>query len=121
MAHLVRTTIDELAMLADELEMNGIVRFSTEDPDELSYYNLSPSEYNLIYKSKIFYESDYVITIGLLDGHCTMSKDIYILANGNVDDEDSRIDGITTFILEYYEEYMKKNKSNDVYLIVDWM
>ena len=119
MSYLVETTFNELALLADELELNDRVAFSTEDPDELKHYNLNPCEYNLIYKSKLLYESDYVITIGLIDGHCTVAKDIYILANGDIDDEDARVDGIQEFIEEYYQKYMKKNKNEKVYLIVD--
>ena len=119
MSYLVRTTFDELAAFVDELELNDRVIFSTEDPDELEYYKLQPCEYNLIYKSKLLYEDDYVITIGLIDGHCTIAKDIYILSNGNVDDEDSRIDGIKSFIEEYYEKYMPKNKNGYIYLIVN--
>lgn len=119
MAYLVKTTLYELATLADELELNDKIVFTTEDPDELEYYHLEPCQYNLIYKSNIFYESDYVITIGLINGHCTIAKDIYILSNGNIDDEDSRIDGIEEFLEEYYEKYMEKNNNNNVYLIVD--
>lgn len=119
MSYLVKTTFDEIATLTDELELNDRVIFSTEDPDELEYYNLQPCQYNVIYKSKLLYESDYVITIGLIDGHCTVAKDIYILANGNIDDEDSRIEGIKEFIEEYYLKYMAKNKHDNVYLIVD--
>lgn len=119
MAHLVKTTFDELSALADELEMNDRVVFTTEDPDELEYYKLQPCKYNLIYKSKLLYESDYVITIGLINGHCTIAKDIYILSKGNVNDEDSRIDGIKEFIEEYYEKYMEKNKNGYIYLILD--
>lgn len=117
MAYLVRTTFDELAMLADELELNDSIAFSTEDPEELAYYELNPCKYNLIYKSKLLYEKDYVITIGLMDGCCTVAKDINILANGNVDDDDDRIDGILEFLEEYYEKYMEKNKNGYVYLI----
>ena len=119
MAYLARTTFDELAALADELELNDKVIFSTEDPEELTYYNLQPCKYNLIYKSKLLYESDYVITIGLIDGHCTVAKDIYILTDGNIDDEDCRIEGIKNFVEEYYEKYMPKNKNGNVYLILD--
>lgn len=119
MSYLARTTFDELAALADELELNDRVIFSTEDPEELAYYNLEPCKYNLIYKSKLLYESDYVITIGLIDGHCTVAKDIYILSNGNINDEDSRIDGIKDFLEEYYEKYMEKNKDGNIYLILN--
>lgn len=119
MARLIRTTFDELASFADELELNDRVIFTTEDPDELAYYKLQPCKYNLIYKSKLLYESDYVITIGLINGHCTVAKDIYILSDGNIDDEDYRIDGIKEFIEEYYEKYMEKNENGAVYLIVD--
>ena len=117
MAYLIRTTFDELAALTDELEMNDSIAFSTEDPEELTYYNLEPCKYNLIYKSKLLYEDDYVITIGLINGHCTVAKDIYILANGNINDEDSRVDGIKEFIEDYYDKYMQKNKNGYVYLI----
>lgn len=117
MAYLVKTTFDELAALADDLPLNDNIAFSTEDPAELKYYGLEPCQYNLIYKSKLLYESDFVITIGLINGHCTVAKDIYILSNGNIDDEDSRINGIKEFLEEYYEKYMKKNKDGYVYLI----
>ena len=119
MSYLTKTTFYELAALTDELELNDRIIFSTEDPDELAYYKLDPCKYNLICKLNLFYESDYVIAIGLIDGHCTVAKDIYILANGDVDDEESRIDGIQEFIKEYYDKYMTKNKYDDVYLIMN--
>lgn len=119
MSYLAKTTFEELAALTDELELNDRVIFTTEDPEELANYDLQPCQYNLIYKSKLLYESDYVIIIGLLDGHQTIAKDIYILSNGNVDDEESRIDGIQDFIEEYYEKYMEKNKDGNVYLIIN--
>lgn len=119
MSYLTRTTFDEIAALIDEMEINNRIIFSTEDPEELAYYNLEPCKWNLIYKSKLLYESDYVIIIGLMDGHCTIAKDIYILSNGNVDDEDSRIEGITKFLKEYYENYMVKNKDGNVYLVMN--
>lgn len=119
MSYLMRTTFDELASLADEMDMNSNIVFSTEDPDELAHYKLEPCKYNLIHKSKLLNESDYVITVGLLYGHCTMSKDIFILSGGNVDDEDSRIDGIKDFIKEYYDKYMEKNMNDSLYLIID--
>lgn len=119
MSYLTRTTFDEIAALIDEMEINNRIIFSTEDPEELAYYNLEPCKWNLIYKSKLLYESDYVIIIGLMDGHCTIAKDIYILSNGNVDDEDSRIEGITKFLEEYYENYMVKNKDGNVYLVMN--
>ena len=119
MSRLIRTTFDELAALADEMEINDRIVFSTEDPKELEYYKLLPCEYNLIYKSKLLYEENYVIVIGLLNGRRTVAKDIFILSNGNVDDEDSRIDGIKSFVEEYYNKYMNKNKDGFLYLIVD--
>ena len=118
MIYLSKTTLDELAMLTDELQLNDSIVFTTEDPDELKRYNLQPCKHNIIHKSNMLYESDYVITIGLINGHCTIAKDIYILSNGNVDDEDCRIDGIRDFLEEYYEKYMEKNKNGDVYLIL---
>ncbi|MBR4927633.1 MAG: hypothetical protein IKY98_04830 [Alphaproteobacteria bacterium] len=119
MSYLSRTTLDEIAALADEMELNDRIVFTTEDPDELKYYKLQPCEYNLIYKTKLLYESDYVIIIGRIDGNCTIAKDISILTNGNINDEDSRIDGIKNFLEEYYEKYMEKNKDDYVYLILD--
>ena len=119
MSYLEKTTCYELAVLADELELNDRIIFSTEDPDELQHYKLQPCQYNLIYKTKLLYESDYVIVIGILDGNCTIAKDINILADGNVEDEDARIDGIMELIEEYYNKYMPKNKDLSIYLIVD--
>ena len=34
MSYLVETTFNELALLADEMELNDKVIFSTEDPEE---------------------------------------------------------------------------------------
>lgn len=119
MSYLSKTTFVELATLVDELELNDSIVFSTEDPKELAHYKLNPCKYNVIFKSKLLYESDYVITIGLIDGHCTVAKDIYILTDGNIDDEDIRIDGIQEFIKEYYEKYMPKNKDKNIYLVVN--
>ncbi len=117
MSYLQKTTFDELAALADEMELNDKLIFSTEDPDELKYYNLQPCKYNVICKTNLLYESDYVVVIGLLNGHCTVAKDIYILTDGNIDDEDARIDGIKQFIKEYYHAYMPKNKNQYVYIV----
>lgn len=117
MSNLIRTTLCELATLADEMEINERIIFTTEDPDELKHYNLEPCQYNLIYKSKLFYEEDYVIIIGRINGHHTMAKDIYILSNGNINSEDDRIDGIEKFLEEYYEKYMDKNKYDYIYII----
>lgn len=117
MSYLVRTTLYEIAAMADEMDIDDTIIFSTEDPDELEHYKLQPCKWNVIKKSKLLYESDYVVIIGLIDGHCTIAKDIYILTDGNINDEDSRIDGIKEFLDEYYEQYMIKNKDNHVYLI----
>lgn len=117
MSYLNRTTFDEIAAMIDEKEMNDCIVFSSEDPNELARYNLKPCKYNLIYKSKLLDENDYVIIIGLLNGHCTIAKDIYILTNGNVNDEDVRIEGIKEFIEEYYNTYMMKNKNGHIYLV----
>ena len=119
MSYLVETTLDELAAMADELELNDKIIFTSEDPNELKYYKLQPCKYNLIYKSRLLYESDYVVTIGLMNGHYTVAKDIYILSGGNIEDEDSRIDGIKEFLEEYYNKYMEKNKYNKIYLILN--
>jgi hypothetical protein len=117
MSFLTRTTFYELAALTDELDLDDQIVFSTEDPEELASYNLRPCHFNLICKTKLLWESDYTIVIGLIDGHCTVAKDIYILSNGQIDDEDSRIDGIEEFIKEYYEKYLEKNKHGYVYLV----
>ena len=119
MSYLAKTTLDEIAALADEMEINDRIVFTTEDPDDLAYYQLQPCEYNLICKSRLLYESDYVIVIGRIDGNCTIAKDISILANGDINDEDSRTDGIKSLLEEYYEKYMEKNKDGRVYLILD--
>ena len=119
MSYLEKTSLDELAVLADELDINDKIIFSTEDPEELEYYKLQPCQYNVIYKTKLLYEKNYVIIIGLIDGNCTIAKDIYILSNGNVNDEDKRIDGIKSFIEEYYKKYMSKNKYKHIYLIIE--
>lgn len=119
MAYLARTTFDELASLTDELELNDKIIFSTEDPDLLQYYQLEPCQYNVILKSKLLYENYYTIIIGLINGHSTVAKDIYILANGNVEDEDARIEGIKDFLQNYYNIYMEKNKYQNIYLILD--
>lgn len=119
MSYLVRTTFDEIAALTDELEIGDRVIFSTEDPDELKEFDLQPYRWNAIYKTNLLYESDYVILIGLIGGSCTVAKDIHILSNGNVDDEDSRIDGIKDFLEEYYRNYMEKNKYGNVYLVMN--
>ena len=117
MSYLIETTFNELALLTDELELNDKVVFSTEDPEELDYYNLQPCKYHVIYKSKLLYEKHYVIIIGLIDGCCTVAKDICILTNGNIDDEDIRVESIEQFVKEYYQEYMDKNKNNKIYLV----
>lgn len=119
MSYLIKTTFDELAALTDELEIHDKIVFSTEDPEELEHYNLEPCQYNIIYKSQLLYESDYIIAVGLLFGSCTIAKDINIISEGNVYDEDMRIDGIKNFLEEYYEKYCQKNKNNNVYLIAD--
>lgn len=117
MAYLVKTSIDELAELTDDLFLNDKIVFSTEDPNELEKYGLFPYKYNLIYKSKLLHEKYFVITIGEIAGHCTVAKDIYILSHGNVDDEESRINGVKEFLTEYYEKYMDKNKDGYIYLV----
>lgn len=117
MAHLVKTTLIELATFTDEMDIGDRIVFSTEDPDDLKYFNMEPYKWNLIYKTNLLYESDYTIIVGLIDGHCTVAKDIYILSNGNINDEDSRIEGIYGFLKEYYEQYMEKNKNDYIYLV----
>lgn len=117
MAYLVKTSIEELAELTDDLLLDDKIVFSTEDPDELSKYGLAPYRYNLIYKSKLLHEKYFVITLGEIAGHCTVAKDIYILTNGDVDNENSRINGVKAFLQEYYDKYMEKNKDGNIYII----
>jgi hypothetical protein len=119
MAYLTRTTLIELATLTDELELYDKIIFSTEDPDELNYYGMQPVKWNVIYKTKLLYEEDYIIAIGMLDGHSTIAKDIFILSGGNINDEDRRIEGIEVFLKEYYEKYMEKNKNGNIYLVIE--
>ena len=112
-----RTTFDELAAFIDELPLNSSIVFSTEDPEELMYYKLQPCKYNIIYKTKLIHEINYTIIIGRINGHSTVAKDIYILSDGIVSDQDSRIGGIRDFIEEYYENYCEKNKDGNIYWI----
>ena len=119
MSYLTRTTLDELAALTDELEINDSIIFSSEDPKELEYYKLNPCKYNMICKTNLLYEEYYVIVIGLVNGHNTIAKDIFILTNGNVNDEEKRIYAIKNFIEDYYEKYMQKNKNGYIYLVED--
>ena len=119
MSYLSKTTFDELAVLTDELEIGEQVIFSTEDPDVLHKYQIEPCKYNVIYKTRLLYESDYVILIGLINGNCTIAKDINIISDGKTDDEDIRVEGIKSFIEEYYEKHMLKNENNNIYLILD--
>ena len=114
---MLRTTIDELAALTDELPLDGKIVFTTEDPDELKFYEMQPSEYNVIGKTNLMYESYYVIMIGRIGDHCTVAKDIYLLADGNVSDEDDRIEGIRSFLEEYYNIHCTPNEKNQIYMI----
>lgn len=118
MVHLVKTTLCEIASLIDEMDLNERIIFSTEDPKMLEYYGLQPCKYNVICKLKLLHETHYAVTIGLVNGCCTVAKDINILSDGNVNDEDSRIEGIEAFLQEYYDNYMTKNSDNNVYLVV---
>ena len=119
MSYLVKTTFYELSEMVDELDVNGRIIFSTEDPDDLRYYNLQPCKYNIVYKTRLLFESDYVIVVGLLNGNCTIAKDINILSGGDVCNEESRIDGIKSFLEEYYNNHMQKNKHGAVYIVVN--
>ena len=119
MSYLTKTTFYELSEMVDELEMNKTIVFSTEDPDELRYYGLQPCKYNIIYKTKLLFENDYVVVIGLLNGNCTVAKDINILSGGDICDDENRVDGIRSFLEEYYDCYMQKNKCGAVYMVVD--
>lgn len=117
MIELIRTTFDEIAAYADELNIGEKIVFTSQDKDLLEYYDVEPSQYHILVKMKIMYESDYVFAIGCLDGNTTIAKDINIIADGNVDDEDDRIDGLKDFVEEYYEKYMDKNDKGTIYFI----
>ena len=81
---MIRTTFDELATLTDELPLNGRLIFSTEDPEELTYYKLQPCKYNLIYKSKLLYESDYVTVLFAIIDRTTTGADVKIVLRRNL-------------------------------------
>ena len=117
MSYLTRTTFYELSEMVDELDINEKILFSTEDPDDLRYYKLQPCKYNIVYKTRLLFETDYVVVIGLLNGNHTIAKDINILCGGEICDEENRIDGIRSFLQEYYDNYMQKNKYDSVYII----
>lgn len=118
--YLVRTTFDEIASLADDMGFNERIIFTSEHPDELDYYDLSPSQYTYIHKEKIFHEKYFSYIIGRINGYYTLAKSISVLVeDADVDSEDVRISGIKQFLIEYYEKYMDKNKDNTVYFIVD--
>lgn len=117
MAQLLKTTFNTLAEIVDEMELGDRIAFSTEDPEFLEEYNLQPCQYNVICKSKLIYEMNYVIIVGRIDGNSTIAKDISIITNGEVYNKHSRLKGISNFIKEYYENYMPKNKLEAIYLI----
>jgi hypothetical protein len=117
-ASLQKTTLYEIAAYTDELQFGERLIFSSEDPDELEYYELEPVQYNVIMKTKLLYDQDYVILIGRINGHTTIAKSISILVD-DIDNEDERIEAITEFLKEYYEKYMEKNKDGQVYFVVD--
>lgn len=116
---MIKITIEELAKMTDNLELGQKIIFTSEDPDELEYYEVEPVQYNIIWKINAIYEKYYTVFIGRIDGYSTVAKNIYILTHGDVDDDNSRVDGITDFIKEYYDNYMEKNKLDNIYLIID--
>ena len=110
---LVRTTFDEIAAYADELECGEKIVF-TSDP---SIGQTETTQYHIIVKMQIMYESDYIIAVGRLYGNTTIAKDINIIADGNADDEDERIEGLKGLLQEYYDKYMDKNAEGTIYFI----
>ena len=117
---LQRTTLYEIASYADELRIGEKIVFTSEDPDELEYYELEPVQYNVIMKTRLLYEDDddYVILIGRIRGKTTIAKSISILVD-DIYDEDERIDAMEEMLEEYYEKYMEKNKAGQVYFVLD--
>lgn len=110
---LVRTTFDEIAAHVDELECGEKIVF-TSDP---SIGQTETTQYHIIVKMQIMYESDYIIAVGRLYGNTTIAKDINIIADGNADDEDERIEGLKGLLQEYYDKYMDKNAEGTIYFI----
>lgn len=116
---MLKTDFYKLASDIEKAPMGKSMTFTSEAPEDLEYYELEPSEYNVIWKTNAFKEEYYIIIIGRALGHTTVAKDIYILTNGNVNDKSCRINGIAQFLKEYYQLYMKNNKTNDIYRIID--
>lgn len=110
---LVRTTFDEIAAYVDELECGEKIVFTSEFP--LGQTEIT--QYHIIVKMQIMYESDYIIAVGRLYGNNTIAKDINIIADGNADDEDGRIEGLKELLQEYYDKYMDKNEEEAIYFI----
>ena len=48
MITLIRTTFDEIAAYADELDIGEKLVFTSEDKDKLDYYGLEPKQYHII-------------------------------------------------------------------------
>lgn len=121
MSYLVRTDFDELAKLGDKLKLNEKIIFTSEDPEELAYYELEACQYNVIFKTNILREvDDYVIVLGNIMGNTTIAKSMNILTNGDMDNKEIRLNVLKEFIMEYYDKYMEKNKDNAVYLLFDF-
>ena len=117
---LQRTTLYEIAATADELQIGEKLIFSSEDPDELEYYNMPAVQYNVIMKTRLLYEDedDYVVLIGRIRGKTTIAKSMSIMVD-DIYNEDKRIDALEEFLEEYYEKYMEKNKDGYVYFVLD--
>ena len=119
MAYMLKTTIKELTMLVDDMSLNNKLVFSTEDPEFLEAHDMPPFEYNMIGKTKLFFEKDYVVVIGRMCGRTTMAKDINILTNGNVENKEIRINAIEGFIKEYCEKHLSIKEDDDIYLVMN--
>lgn len=117
-SELIKTTVYELAAYLDEVEFGKFIIFTTEDPKQLMKNNQEPSEYNVIFKEKLLHERHYSVIIGEMDGCTTIAKDIFILSNGNPDDEDERQDGISDFLTEYCKTYKNNANIMNLYHIV---
>lgn len=117
-SNLIKTTVYELAAYLDEIEFGKFIIFTTEDPKVLTKNNQEPSEYNVVFKEKLLHEMHYSIIVGEMDGTTTIAKDIFILSNGNPDDEDERQDGISNLLTEYCKTYKNNADIMDLYLVI---
>lgn len=120
MSFLVETTLKDIAKHIDNEELGERIVFSTADVDFLERYNFKPCDYNTIVKANLIGEEEYSVVIGRVCDGVTISKDINLLTNGDIEDKEKRITGIYEYLLYYYDNYCKKNDEDKVYFIMNW-